>query len=186
MTGALHFVLQFVEQPTERRRMLFGARAIDRSIIRAAEVGVQEAPQFDGRALKWGRAPCEAPPRHSVVFLFHSFRSFLVLLSSVAWRRMEFERRNYLVAVITRLASRPASQPSQAPLLIVGYAGCRSRIQSTKNPPASSGGGKFRGDFSFGRSFSPHIDLCRPRHLAVSNGRVAGFVYRITPDASNI
>ena len=31
--------------------MLFGARESDRSIIRAAEVDVQEAPQFDGRAL---------------------------------------------------------------------------------------------------------------------------------------
>jgi hypothetical protein len=35
--------------------------------------------QFDGRALKSGRAPCEAPPRHSVVFLFHRFWFFLIL-----------------------------------------------------------------------------------------------------------
>jgi len=75
----LHFVLQFVEQPTELRRVLLGARESDRPIIRVAEVSVQEAVQFDGRALKSGRAPCEAPPRHSVIFLFHGFWFFLIL-----------------------------------------------------------------------------------------------------------
>jgi hypothetical protein len=72
----LHFVLQFVEQPAELRRMLLGARKFDRPILRVAEVSVEESVQFDGRALKPGRAPCEAWPRHSVVFLFHRSGSF--------------------------------------------------------------------------------------------------------------
>ena len=38
--------------------------------------------------------------------------------------------------------------------MLIGYAGYGSRIKSTKNPPTSSGGGKFRGDFLFGRSLS--------------------------------
>jgi hypothetical protein len=61
--------------------VLLGTRKSDRPIVRAAEVGVQEAVQFDGRALKSGCAPCEAPPRHSVVFLFHRFWFFLILAS---------------------------------------------------------------------------------------------------------
>jgi apolipoprotein N-acyltransferase len=79
MPSALHFVLQFVKQPAELRRVLLGARESDRPIVRAAEVSVQEAVQFDGRALKSSRAPYEAPPRHSVVFLFHRFWFFLIL-----------------------------------------------------------------------------------------------------------
>ena len=70
---ALHFVLQFVEQPAKLRRVLLGACEFDRPIIRAAEVSVKEAVQVDSRPLKPGRAPCEALPRHSVVFLFHRF-----------------------------------------------------------------------------------------------------------------
>ena len=34
---------------------------------------MQEAVQVDSRPLKSGRAPCEASPRHSVVFLLHRF-----------------------------------------------------------------------------------------------------------------
>ena len=76
--SAFHFVLQFVE-PAELRRVLLGAREFDRPILRVAEVSVEESVQLDGRALKSGRAPCEAPPRHSVVFLFHRFWFFLIL-----------------------------------------------------------------------------------------------------------
>ena len=102
--------------------------------------------------------------------------------------QMEFERRNYSVAVITRLASRPASAITGAVAHKVGYAGlsidASKSTEKIRRP--SSGGGKFRGDFSFGRSLLPHIDLCWPRHLAVSNGRLPDSVSRITPDASNI
>jgi hypothetical protein len=71
VAGAFHFVLQFVEQPAEFGRVLFGSSKFDRPILRVAEVGVQEAVQFDGRALEPGGAPCESPPGHSIVFLFH-------------------------------------------------------------------------------------------------------------------
>ena len=80
----LHFVLQFIEQPAELRRVLLSAREFDRPILRVAQVGVQEAVEFDGRALKSGRAPYEAPPRHSVVFLFHRVWFFLVLAGPYA------------------------------------------------------------------------------------------------------
>ena len=50
-----------------------------------AEVSVEKSVQFDGRALKSGRAPCEAPPRHSVVFLFHRFRFFLIFAGPMPW-----------------------------------------------------------------------------------------------------
>jgi hypothetical protein len=79
MTGALHFVLQFVEQPAELGRVLLGAREFDRPIIRPAEIGVQEAVQVYGCALEPCGAPCEARPRHAVVFLFHRFWFFLIL-----------------------------------------------------------------------------------------------------------
>jgi hypothetical protein len=39
----LHLVLQFVDQPAEFRRVLSGAYKSDWPILRAAEVGVQEA-----------------------------------------------------------------------------------------------------------------------------------------------
>jgi hypothetical protein len=84
VAGAFHFVLQFVEEPAELRRVLLGAREFDRPIIRAAKVGVQEAVEFDGRALKSGRPPYEAPPRHSVVFLFHRVWFFLILAGPYA------------------------------------------------------------------------------------------------------
>jgi hypothetical protein len=84
VAGAFHFVLQFVEEPAELRRVLLGAREFDRPIFRVAQVGVQEAMQFDRRALQPGRAPCEALPRHSVVFLFHRFWFFLVLAGPYA------------------------------------------------------------------------------------------------------
>jgi len=64
--------------------VLLSAREFDWPIIRAAEVSVQEAVEFDGRALKSGRAPNEAPPRHSVVFLFHRFWSFLIVARTCA------------------------------------------------------------------------------------------------------
>jgi hypothetical protein len=76
---AFHFVLQFVEQPAEFGRVILSARESDRPIIRATEVSVEEAVQFDGGALKSGGAPYEAPPRHSEVFLFHRFWFFLIL-----------------------------------------------------------------------------------------------------------
>jgi hypothetical protein len=79
VAGTFHFVLQFVEQPAELRRVLLGAREFDRPIIRAAEISVQEAVQFDRGAFKPGRAPCGAPPWHSVVFLFHRFWFFLIV-----------------------------------------------------------------------------------------------------------
>jgi hypothetical protein len=85
VASALHFVLQFVEQPAEFGRVLLGARKFDRPILRVAEVSVQESVQLDGRALKSGRAPCEAPPRHSVVFLFHRFWFFLILAGPMPW-----------------------------------------------------------------------------------------------------
>lgn len=61
--STLPFVLQFIEQATELGRVLLGAGELDRPIFGAAEIGVQEAMQLDGRALEPGRAPCEAPPR---------------------------------------------------------------------------------------------------------------------------
>jgi hypothetical protein len=76
--SALHCVLQFVEQAAELARVFLSAREFDRPILRIAQVGVQEAMQFDRRALKSGRAPYEAPPRHSVVFLFHRVWFFLI------------------------------------------------------------------------------------------------------------
>jgi hypothetical protein len=85
VASALHFVLQFVEQPAEFGRVLLGARKFDRPILRVAEVSVQESVQLDGRALKSGRAPCEAPPRHSVVFLFRRFWFFLILAGPMPW-----------------------------------------------------------------------------------------------------
>jgi hypothetical protein len=41
--STLDFVLQFVEQPAEFGRVLFGASKFDRPILRVAEVSVQEA-----------------------------------------------------------------------------------------------------------------------------------------------
>jgi hypothetical protein len=86
--SALHFVLQFVEQPAEFGRVLFGASKFDRPILRVAEISVEKSVQLDGRALKPGRAPCEAPPRHSVVFWFHCFFLILARPCSVAQDRV--------------------------------------------------------------------------------------------------
>jgi hypothetical protein len=58
-----------------------------------------------------------------------------------------------------------------------------SRPKSTKKPPTSSGGGKFRGDFLVREIALPHIDPFRSRHLAVSNDRLPDPVSRIAPDA---
>ena len=59
-----------------------------------------------------------------------------------------------------------------------------SRAQKIRRP--SSGGGKFRGDFSFRRSLSRTSTLVGSRHLAVSNGRLPDPVSRVTPDANSI
>jgi hypothetical protein len=71
VTRTLHFVLQFIKQTAEFRRVFLGACESDWPVLGAAEICVQEAMQVNGCALKPRRAPREARPRHSVVLLFH-------------------------------------------------------------------------------------------------------------------
>ena len=178
MPSAFHFVLQFVEQPAELRRVLLGAREFDRPIIRAAEVSVQEAVQFDGRALKSGRAPCEAPPWHSVVFLFHRFWFFLILagLYAVAHDRIRavVHGTQQLNGGRDHQAARAAAERFGGALpqherrhgirrrsvtffwLLIGLFG--SRTKSTKNPPTFIRRRKVPWRFFVREIALPHID----------------------------
>jgi hypothetical protein len=110
-------------------RVLLGAREFDRPIIRAAEVSVQEAVQFDGRALKSGRAPYEAPPWHSVVFLFHRFWPFLILDRSVPWRSIESDAFVHRTQQLKRGAAPLDADPGSSRAPVQGGAiPCHARL----------------------------------------------------------
>ena len=123
VASPLHLILQFVEQPAEFRRVLLGARKSDWPIRCAAEVGVQEAMQFDGCTLEPGG--------------FH-FRP-RVVSSELILRRLATRRKGLAKGIFR---------------LLIGCLGYEFAPRAQKIRLPSSGGGKFRGDFSFRRSLS--------------------------------